>query len=223
MITFYTHISTCVAVVAATLAVATSAALGGTTTPWYVLVSGYGLLALWSGLVLKREGRLGALLRPRGGDLTLGIVSGLVLAGSAFFVLRLVAPLDSTRSGWLFNLYAQFGDVQGELPRTAALLMVVAFEELVWRGMVQTRCIDVWGARRGLIIASALYALAHAPTVFTLQHAPVGPNPLLVLGALGCGLVWGVVVLLTGRLAPALVCHAVVSYFVSAPAPAWLW
>ncbi len=223
MITFYKHISTCVAVVAAVLAVATLPALGGSTTPWYVLVAGYGVLAVWCAIVLKRRGELATLVRPKSGDLTLGIVSGLVLAGSAFFVLRFVAPLDDARSGWLFNLYAQFGDVQGEVPRAAALLMVVAFEEVVWRGLVQTQCVDTLGARRGLLAAAALYALAHAPTAFTLQHAAAGPNPLLLVGALGCGLVWGVIVLLTGRLTPALVCHAVVSYFVSAPAPAWLW
>lgn len=223
MITYYRHITTCLAAVAALIAVATLPNLAGSPTPWYVLLGGYGLLAAWSVVVLQREGLLGSLTKPKSGDVTLGIVSGLVLTGAAFFVLRALAPTTSVRSAWLFSLYAQFGDVQGEGVRTAALLFVVVLEELVWRGLVQTQCVQAWGPRKGTPLAALLYALAHLPALFTMQVPGVGLNPLLALGALGCGLVWGVLVLLTGRLAPAIVCHAVVSYFLAAPAPTWLW
>lgn len=223
MITYYKHIAACVATVAAILAVATHPSVASTATSWFVLVGGYGLLALWAAIVLWRQGTLGALIRPRSGDLTLGIVAGLVLSGTAFFALRLIAPDTSPRSAWLFALYAQFGDVQGDVLRLAGLLFVVACEELVWRGLLLASCVEAWGSRRGLPIAVVSYAIGHLPSLFTLQVAPLGLNPLLVVGALGCGLVWSVMVLLTGRVAPALVCHAVLSYFVSAPAPSWLW
>lgn len=223
MLAYYRNLTAAVACVAALIAVATLPSLGGSTSPWYLLFGGYAALSVWAVFCLRKDGVLSDLARPKSGDVTLGIVSGLVLAGSAFFVLRFLAPLTDSRGAWLFALYAQFGDVQGDGLRTAALLVVVVFEELVWRGFVQTQCIEAFGPRRGVPVAAVLYALAHVPSLFTLQTPPLAPNPLLVVGALGCGLVWGVIVLLTGRLAPAIVCHAVVSYFLSAPAPSWLW
>lgn len=223
MITYYRHITTCLAAVAAILAVATLPQLAGGPTPWYVLLGGYGALTAWAVVVLRKEGVLGGLSKPKSGDVTLGIVSGLVLTGVAFFVARGMAPANDVRSAWLFTLYAQFGDVQGEGLRTAALLLVVTFEELVWRGLVQTQCVQAWGVRIGAPMAALFYGLAHLPALFTMQVPGVGINPLLPVGALGCGLVWGLLVLLTGRLAPAVVCHAVVSYFLAAPAPSWLW
>jgi membrane protease YdiL (CAAX protease family) len=223
MITYYRHITTCLAAVAALIAVATLPNLAGGPTPWYVLLGGYAVLTAWSVAVLRREEVLLDLAKPKSGDVTLGIVSGLVVTGTAFFALRLLAPNASPRSAWLFSLYSQFGDVQGDGLRTAGLLIVVVFEELVWRGLVQTQCVQAWGPRKGVPAAAMLFALAHLPALFTMQTPGVGPNPLLPLGALGCGLVWGILVLLTGRLAPAIVCHAVFSYFLAAPAPSWLW
>jgi len=222
MITYYRHITTCLAAVAALVAVATlpdaDAAL-----PWCVLLGGYAALTVWALLVLRREGTLPELATPKSGDVTLGIVSGLVLTGAAFFVLRMIAPPTSVRNAWVFGLYAQFGDVQGEGLRTAALLLIVIFEEVVWRGLVQTQCVNAWGPRKGVVLATLVYALAHLPALFTMQVPGVGLNPLLPLGALACGAIWAIMVLLTGRLAPAIVCHAVVSYFLAAPAPSWLW
>lgn len=223
MITYYRHITTCLAAVAALVAVATLPDWGGTAIPWYVSLGGYAALTVWALLVLRREGSLAELLTPKSGDVTLGIVSGLVLTGAAFFVLRMIAPPTSVRNAWVFGLYAQFGDVQGEGLRTAALLLIVIFEEIVFRGLVQTQCVHGWGPRKGVVLATLVYALAHLPALFTMQVPGVGPNPLLPLGALACGAIWAVLVLLTGRLAPAIVCHAVVSYFLSAPAPSWLW
>lgn len=223
MMVSYKYISTCLAAVAAVLAVATLPRFEGTWWPWAVLLGGYAALGIWAAVALERDGLMRGFARPRSGDLTLGIVSGLVVAGAALFVLRYVAPMTHPRGAWLFHLYAQFGDVQGELARAVALLLVVALEELVWRGLVQTHCVEQWGPKRGLLVSAFTYAAAHAPTLFTLQDNQAGPNPLLVMGALACGLVWGLMVLLTSRLAPAIVCHAVVSYFVCAPAPTWLW
>lgn len=223
MIVSYKYISASVAAVAAVLAVATLPRFEGTAWAWAVLLGGYSALGIWAAVALKRNGHLRALARPRSGDLTLGIVSGLVLAGAALFVLRFLAPMTHARGAWLFHVYAQFGDVQGEPTRALGLLLVVALEELVWRGLVQTHCVEQWGPRRGVLVGAVAYAAAHAPTLFTLQDPLAGPNPLLVAGALACGLVWGAIVLVTGRLAPAIVCHAVLSYFVCAPAPTWLW
>lgn len=190
---------------------------------WGITIVGYVLLSTLAGVVLFRQQRLSALLTLRGGDLTLGIVSGLVLTGAALYALRYLAPLTSPRGSWLLTLYAQVGETQAHIQYTIALLLVVAGEELVWRGLLQTQALKLWGPKVALPVSALLYALAHLPTAFTLAVPGVGYNPLLVLGALSMGLVWGVMVWLTGRLAPAIVCHLVFSYFVAGPTPDWLF
>lgn len=190
---------------------------------WVITVAGYLALSGLSVMVLLRQGRLRGLLGLRGGDLTLGIVSGLVLTGAALYLLRYLAPLSTPRGAWLLTLYAQVGDIQAESIYTLGLLIIVVGEELVWRGLVLTQALKVWGPKVAVPVAALLYALAHVPTAVTLAVPGVGYNPLLVLGAVGMGLVWGVMVLLTQRLAPAIVCHLVFSYFVTGPTPDWLF
>ena len=46
-----------------------------------------------------------------------------------------------------------------------------------------------------------------APFLFT-----GGPNPLLVVAAFGCGIVWSFLRYRTGRLAPAVISHAIFSW-----------
>jgi len=195
----------------------------GSPKLWLMLLAGYLGLAVWSALTLRREGELGAVMRVRSGDLTAGILTGLVVMGAGLLALRYIAPLTRPRGAWLFRVYAHAGNVQGEALLTALLLVVVVLEELVWRGFVQSRVRAAWDLRAAVPVTAVLYALAHVPTVFTLAAPGIGPNPLLVLAALGFGLVWGFLALFTGRLLPSIMCHAVVSYFLAAPAPSWLF
>jgi membrane protease YdiL (CAAX protease family) len=75
--------------------------------------------------------------------------------------------------------------------------VVVAGEELVWRGVVQDALTRRCGPAAGTLLAVAAYGLA---------VVPVG-SPLLVLIALACGLYWSVLRQWTGSLVPVLVCH----------------
>jgi CAAX protease family protein len=68
-------------------------------------------------------------------------------------------------------------------------------------------------------VGSALYALAHVPTLVTLQDPSVGYNPLIVLLALGCGLCWAFLRERTGRLLPGFFSHAAFTYL----ATQFLW
>jgi uncharacterized protein len=190
---------------------------------WVITVAGYVALSVLSTTVLYKQERLSSLLTLRGGDLTLGIVSGLVLTGSALYALRYIAPLSAPRGAWLLTLYAQVGDLQADAKLTVGLLLIVMAEELVWRGLVLTHALELWGPRVAIVASSLLYALAHVPTAVTLAVPGLGYNPLLVLGAFAKGLAWGVMVWLTRRLAPAIVCHLVFSYFVAGPTPDWLF
>jgi uncharacterized protein len=194
-----------------------------TVSFWLITLGGYLILSALAGFVLWREQRLLELCKLRGGDLTLGIVSGLVLTGAGLFVLRYLAPLSEPEGAWLLTLYAQVGNVQAHVWYQVAFLGVVVGEELVWRGLVLTRALQWWTPKVAIPVSAGLYALAHLPTLFTLAVPGVGYNPLLVLGALVMGVVWGVMVWLTRRLAPAVACHLVFSFFLTSPIPDWLF
>jgi membrane protease YdiL (CAAX protease family) len=190
---------------------------------WAILLGGYFVLSAISVFVLLRQKNLFDLFKLRGGDLSLGIVSGFVLTGAALFALRYLAPLTEPRGAWLLTLYAQVGDIQASLFCTVGLIGVVLGEELVWRGLVLTRALKLWGPKVAIPASALLYSVAHAPTLMTLAVPGLGYNPLLVAGALVMGLVWGVMVWLNQRLVPAIVCHLVFSYFVAGPTPDWLF
>lgn len=223
MITHYKRIALVVCGVAATLAYSLRPSHAGSLRLWLILLAGYACLALWAAMTLHRQGDLRPAVRVRSGDLTAGILTGLVTMGAGLFVLRHLAPVTSPRGAWLYQLYTHAGDVHGDSLRTLLLLGVVVLEELVWRGFVQHHVQDSWGSRLAVPVTAALYALAHVPTLFVLAGPGGSLNPLLVLGAFGFGLVWGFLTLFTGRLLPAVMCHAVVSYFLVAPAPTWLF
>ena len=72
--------------------------------------------------------------------------------------------------------------------------------------------------------AAGLYALVHLPTLWALSDTTLevgtkpgasGLNPIVVIGALGAGLVWGAMVrIFGGRLWPSIVCHALFDWAV---------
>jgi len=157
-------------------------------------------------------------LVPGWGDLSRGFFSALVLFALAFGFVKLVAMHHSPRAAWMARLYLQLGD-----PRPLRLhqawvgvgITVAAFlEEVVWRGWAQSLLDELIGLRVGWIAAAALYALAHVPTVWALADTTVGPNPMVVIAALGAGLVWSGMTRISGRLWPAIVCHALFDWAV---------
>jgi len=167
------------------------------------------------GLVrLARRERLSPLLGYRRGDPSIGILVGLGLLLAAWLFARQWLYAGASRRAWLFSAYLLAGD-----PALTAngllLLLVVLCEEIVWRGWVQFELREKLGPRRAWIACALLYSAAHLPTVFTLQDAVAGKNPLLLLAALGCGLCWSFLAERTGRLLPGLLAHGVFSYFAS--------
>ena len=165
---------------------------------------------------LDQRGELRSRLRPVSGDFTLGAVVAGALYGVAHLVDQLVASHGSIREAWIIRVYLQAGDpnAPGHVVVGGAVFLIAAIEELVWRGLVMRTLEAVYGARSALIVTSLLYALAHVPTLYLLRDPVAGLNPLVVLAALGCGTVWGLVYLRTERLVPALFAHALFSWAV---------
>jgi hypothetical protein len=171
------------------------------------------LLAGYAVAFARYQGHLATWLRPRWGDLSMAIVLTLMTLGAAWALVHFMAPQGAPREAWIAAVYKQMGDVslvRGRvLPVAVGLVFVAAAEELIWRGVVTYWLEELVGSRRAWIASAFCYALAHAPTAWVLRDPVVGPNPMIVLGALGAGLLWGATARMSGgRLVPVIVAHA---------------
>ncbi|MGH7282565.1 MAG: CPBP family intramembrane glutamic endopeptidase [Polyangiaceae bacterium] len=187
-----------------------------------------GLVAIYGGVTCAlaiagcirawRDGELGEWIRPKSGDFTRGFLAGAFLFGCAYVFTKFVIPADSPRVGWLARAYLQVGDpstLREKVAYVSVFICVIAIaEEVLWRGLVTTLFAEMIGSRRAWIFAALLYSLVHLPTMWMLADPKAGLNPLVVFAALGCGLVWGALTRWTGRLAPAIVSHALFDWFI---------
>lgn len=171
-----------------------------------------------------REGLLREWMTPRAGDFTRGWVGLAILYLATWGFARVVTPVGSKREIWLVSLYGQLGDprsLQAHAPAVAAAIVVATVaEEIVWRGMVTQLLADRLGSRWAWAWAAGLYALANAPTAVSLGSLG-GLNPVLVLAALGGGLLWGAMARRFGRLAPGIIAHALFDWVVVMMFPIW--
>jgi membrane protease YdiL (CAAX protease family) len=205
-------IAAVVAVLAGAIAFAFRPGFAGSPTMWlaiglpYLLLTGLGLVQL------ARRERLTALLGYRRGDPSIGILVGLGLLAAAWFFARQWLHPGTGARAWLFSIFLLAGD-PAWVPGSLLLFATAICEEVVWRGWLQLELRDLLGPRRGWVACALLYAAVHAPTLFTLQDATAGKNPLLLIAALGGGLCGSFLVERTGRLLPGLIAHGVFSYF----------
>lgn len=146
-------------------------------------------------LALDRAGLRAALhAGPR--QLAAGAVAGLAMAWLTELLFPPVTAAMPALALDVERLYRAFG---GPGPRLVLLLLplVVACEEIVWRGVVYGSL----AARLPVAAAVALASLGYAAA-----HAPIG-SPVLVLACLGAGTCWTVLRALTGSLAAVIVAH----------------
>jgi membrane protease YdiL (CAAX protease family) len=203
-------------VVFASFAAAFRPDLAGSDRFWWVFGLPHLALAIFASERLYRDGRLRERLTPRGGDISIGALTALALLAASWAVRASLTPTGSPRQAWLFWLYAQIGDpdrVQQSIILTGTLCGIAVAEEIIWRGYVLDRLTTRFGERRGWLLAAMLYALAALPTAYTLRDSVAGPNPLLVLAALGCGIVWTFLAARFKRLLPVIVSHVAFTYF----------
>jgi len=175
-------------------------------------------LAIVALLRARADGVLGDWFRVRSGDFTRGFVGACLLFGAAYGFSKVVTPAASPYSAWLARLYLQLGEpsmLRKQVSLVVAILVAVAAaEEIVWRGLVTSLLEERIGSRRAWLWAAVLYAVAHVPTIWRLAQPVVGPNPVIVVAALGCGLVWGAMTRMFGRLLPAMIAHVLFDWTV---------
>jgi membrane protease YdiL (CAAX protease family) len=173
------------------------------------------LLAVLALVHAKRSHELGEWLRPAWGDFTRGVLGATVLLGGAWVVAHGLA--GTPREAWLARVYLELGDPSvlrdAKVWIGLGLVVIAAAEEIVWRGLV-TSLLTRHFPRTAWIVAATAYALAHASTLVLLGDDVAGPNPLVVMAALGGGLLWGGIARIAGRLPPAIVAHALFDWCV---------
>jgi membrane protease YdiL (CAAX protease family) len=200
-----------------------SRAVAGTGAFW-ALAAGPSLgLGAWALAWGARDRLLGNWLSPRWGDISRGVASAALLFAAAWSFVRFVAPVGSRRELWIALLYGQLGDprLTAHSPAVAALVVTTAMaEELVWRGMVTLLLAERVGSRLAWIVAALLYAASYLPTAWSLRMGGT-LNPVLVLAALGGGLVWGGLARRFGSLVPSMVSHAFFDWAVIGVFPLW--
>lgn len=175
-------------------------------------------LAIVGVLRARYDGVLKHWASAKSGDFTRGFVGAALLFGASFMFMRTVAPPDLPRASWLARLYLQLGD-PSELRKhvgsiVVAILVMAVAEEIVWRGFVTSLLEEKVGSRRAWIWSAVLYALAHVPTAWQLKDPVSGPNPVIILAALACGLVWGFMARRFERLLPGIISHALFDWTV---------
>jgi len=139
----------------------------------------------------------------------LGLVSAVVLYG-VFFAGHAIAPLV------LPGAHAQVGGIYGlgEGSSRVWIFLLLFFvtgpgEEIFWRGFLQHRMEQRWGAGRAYAAATLVYGGVH---VFS-------GNPMLVLAALVAGAFWGALYVWKHDVALLVVSHAFWSAFIFAVVP----
>ncbi|MDZ4198512.1 MAG: type II CAAX endopeptidase family protein [Kiritimatiellia bacterium] len=127
-------------------------------------------------------------------------------AGSAalvygiFFVGNFLSRRLWPEAGRQIDLVYRVGDGASALSIALWItLMIAPAEEILWRGSIQHGLAERLGPGRAWILASALYALAHAPSL----------NPMLILAAAVCGGFWGALYQWKGSLTINIVSHIV--------------
>jgi membrane protease YdiL (CAAX protease family) len=213
-----------VVVTGISLYLAFAPARSGSIAFWALAAGPTVALAAVAATWASREGLLREWLSPKWGDFTRGVVGAMVLFAIGWAFARLVAPVGSAREIWLVSLYGQIGDPRALQAHALALAAVVGLvalaEEVLWRGMVTQLLAERVGPRAGWLWAVGLYAVAHTPTMWALRSG-AGLDPVLVVAALGGGLLWGAMARAFGRLAPGVLAHALFDWAAIMMFPLW--
>jgi membrane protease YdiL (CAAX protease family) len=209
-----------IAIIALAMTVALQPSWLGSRVPWFVMLGTYLGLAVWSLLDTYRNGLFWERFRVRAGDVSIGILLGLGLAAAGVVGQRFLAAPGSAGAKWLLEVFLAAGDFQKDPLSIVVLCVVAVCEEAVWRGMVQDQ-LTRWNERSAPGLTALGYGAATLPSVVLLSANGSG-NPLLLLAALGAGLVLSYARRVVPRLLPLMIAHVVFTYFMAAPLPNWL-
>jgi len=154
------------------------------------------LLALWFGArpVLRSSFR-----SPAAINLLFGLSVGVLMSIATWWLYPISVSLFPPIQTEVETLYALLRQAPGPVRAFPVLLLVVAAEELVWRGVAIDFFSKSLGPWRAMVVSALLYVLPQVAL----------RSPLLIIVALCCGLLWGALRVRTKGLAAPLVAHLV--------------
>jgi membrane protease YdiL (CAAX protease family) len=177
--------------------------------PWFFAAAAP-LCLLWLGAsAAAAPPGLRARLRPRAGDVAVGLLAGLALyALTRLFLAGACGGITDALCRPTVEMYVRFRP-RAVLPALTIALLVAPAEELFWRGVVQghlaarLRPAVAVGLATGLAVAVALAA----------------GEPLLALATAPTYAAWGALATWRRSLVPAIASHALWSVLVASVAP----
>lgn len=164
---------------------------------WPAMATLTALLAAVS-LVIDRK-RIRTLYRFERKDVILGLLSAAFLYAIFFVGHFLSVRMFSFASRQIASIYHLRAGISAWQAAALLFFIIGPAEEIFWRGFVQRRLCDKYGAIAGWLAASAIYASVHLWSF----------NLMLMVAAAVCGLFWGLVYLLSGRMWVCIISHAV--------------
>lgn len=163
--------------------------------------------------IAARYGGWGAafgLLRPRWKDLAVALASiGIIMAARIALGIVIVAAGGADKLREAQNLKGNGGHVDAAFVVLLVVVAVIAapiLEEFVFRGLLLRTFMQRWSFWPAALLSSLIFALGHTYEVSTLIGAAILAANVGIIGLVHCG-----VVRYTGRLAPAMMSHAMVN------------
>ena len=151
---------------------------------------------LWIG---ARPSVKSAVTRPVLGSAVVGVAVGIAMAFATWWLYPIGAELFPPVEGEVETLYALLRQPPGPIRAFLLLLLVVATEELVWRGLAIDVFAKAVGPWRAVLFAALTYVLPQLAF----------RSPLLMLIALICGVVWGILRVRSNGVVAPLMAHIV--------------
>jgi uncharacterized protein len=175
-------------------------AAGSASEELILHLAAYSLLLCALAFALDRA-TLIRLFRPRLSSLALGIAGGVVMALATHALYAATSALLPEVRAPVVALYSVLREAWTGPTTALALCVVIAAEEIVWRGVVLE------------LDARAVVRVALAAGAYAVAQLGLG-EPLLVLLGLGCGVAWSAARLWRDDLLTPLATHLVWDLFI---------
>lgn len=163
--------------------------------------------------IAARYGGWGAafgLLRPRWKDVAIALASfGVIMVARVALGIVIVAAGGADKLREAQNLKGTSGHVDPAVIVFLVLVAVLAapvIEEFVFRGLLLRTFMQRWSFWPAALVSSLIFAIGHTYEVATLAGAIILAANVGIIGVVHC-----CVVRYTGRLAPAMISHALVN------------
>jgi membrane protease YdiL (CAAX protease family) len=202
-----------VAALAGAVLLATDVTRAGTLSVPGLLLAFYLPAVVFALAFARKEELLSDWLRPRWGDISVGMIAGIATFGVAWLLVHALAPVGSPRESWTARAYLQLGlpaMLRANSPVvTSAIVLLAVGDNIVFRGWLPALLEPQLGSRRAWIVGAIASAAALLPTAFTLRDPMSGANPLVILVGLAGALLWGGVARVKGSLVPSILAQIV--------------